>query len=271
LNHLKIIEFIERHGIFSLDKYRIEREVEAENYNGILKNRLDKLIKLGFVKQDKDKYSFTRNGETRLKAYYAESYELSSFDRNILNNHRNGIIDLEEIGAILLDRYSSQSAAQTLERQKERLFIMECAGLVRKETDSVYSLTEKAEYILDEENRICIEENRELLKQTFQYSESDEEFYNLIKSGGGTIHPKDEIKCIMDSINKDKDMVEVEAYNMIMRNYKCLGTADIDADNKIKLNVKLGYIVRNEDSTLSLTPKGKNLVNAIHLMDSEKS
>lgn len=266
----KIVEFIERHGIFSLDKYRIEREVEAENYAGILKNRLNKLIKLGFVKQDKDTYSFTRNGETRLKAYYAESYEFSPFDRNILNNHRDDIIDPAEIEAELLDRYGSQSAAQTLERQKERLFIMECAGLVRKEADGVYSLTEKAKYILDEENRIYTEEKRELLKQAFQYSESDEEFYTLIKSRGGTIQPKDEINNITDSTNKDKGMIEVEAYNMIMQNYKCLGTADIDADDEVKLNVKLGYIVRNEDSTLSLTPKGKNLINAVHMMDSEK-
>ena len=267
---MKIVEFIEKHSVFSLDKYRIERDVEAENYAGILKNRLDKLIKLGFVKLDKDTYFFTRYGETRLKAYYAESYEFSSFDRNILNNHRNGIIDLEETEAELLDRYGNQSAAQTLERQKERLFIMGCAGLVKKETDGFYSLTEKAEYILSEENRSYKEEKRELIKQTFQYSESDEEFYNLIKSTGGSIRPGEEIKCIMNSINKDKDMVEVEAYNMIMRNYKCLGTADIDADDEIKLTVKLGYIVRNEDGTLSLTTKGKSLVNAIHLKDCEK-
>lgn len=267
---MKIVEFIERHGVFSLDKYRIERDVEAENYAGILKNRLDKLIKLGFVKLDKDTYYFTRYGETRLKTYYAESYEFSSFDRNILNNHRDGIIGLEETEAELLDRYGSQSATQTLERQKERLFIMECAGLVRKETDGIYSLTEKAQYILDEENRICTKEKRELIKQTFQYSESDEEFYYLIKSRGGIIHPEEEIKSIMDSINKDKGMIEVEAYNMIMRNYKCLGTADIDAADDGKLNVKLGYIVRNGDGSLSLTPKGKNLVNAVHLKDSEK-
>lgn len=267
---MKVVEFINRHGLFSLDKYRIDHEVEAEKYAGILKNRLDKLIKLKFVKQDKGKYSFTRDGDTRLKAYYAESYEFSSFDRSILNNHHDGIIDLDEIKTELLDRYNSQSATQTLERQTERLFIMECAGIVRKEADSIYSLTAKAEFILNEENRCYTEEKRELLKQTFQYSESDEQFYNLIKSKGGIIHPQEEIRHFMDSINRDKEMIEVDTYNMIMRNYKCLGTAGIDAEDEIKLNVKLGYIVPNEDSTISLTPKGKSLVNAINSKDSEQ-
>ena len=37
---------------------------------------------------------------------------------------------------------------------------------------------------------------------------------------------------------------------MMMRNYKCLGTADIDATDEVKLNVKLGYLLQNEDGTI---------------------
>ena len=100
---------------------------------------------------------FTNNGVLLLKGYYAESYEFTSFDKNILNNHRDRIIDLEEISIELENRYGSASAAQTLERQIERLFIMECAGIVRKETDSLYSLAGKGTYILEEENHIITE------------------------------------------------------------------------------------------------------------------
>lgn len=99
---------------------------------------------------------------------------------NILNNHHDGIIDLEEISIELESRYETASAAQSLERQIERLFIMECAGIVRKETDTLYSLTGKGIYILQEENRINTEEKRERLKQTFKYSDSEEEFFDIL-------------------------------------------------------------------------------------------
>ena len=251
----KIVEFIERHGIFSLDKYRIDREIDAENYTGILKNRLEKLIKLDFLSKSNDKYSFTHSGEVRLKAHYAENYEFTSFDRNILNSNKDGIIDLEEIETELENRYGSSSAVQTLERQKERLFVMECAGIIKRETDNIFSLTGKGTYIIDEENRIYTEEKRESLKQTFKYGEDEEAFYELIKSRNGTINPEAEIKLIMDSIDKEKGIHEFDAYNMLMRNYKCLGTADIDTNDEVKIKVKLGYITQNEDGTLSLTVK----------------
>lgn len=266
----KIVEFIQRHEVFSIEKYGIDLETEAENYTNILKGRLDKLTRLGVVKVQDDKYRFTADGEQQLKAYYAESYEFTAFDRNILNNHCDGILDLDEISVELENRYGSSTAAQTLERQMERLFIMECAGIVRKETGSLYSLTGKGAYILEEENRINTEEKRELLKQAFKYSDSDEDLYQYILSRGGTINPQAEINCIINTIDKDSGMVEIEAYNMLMRNYKCLGTSDIDASDKVKFNVKLGYLLQNEDGALSLTPKGKNLVNSINSRDDEK-
>jgi predicted transcriptional regulator len=266
----KIVEFIQRHGMFSVEKYGIHIEAEAENYTNILKGRLDKLTRLGLVKVQGDKYRFSVDGEQQLKAYYAESYEFTAFDRNILNSHCEGIFDLNEISAELEIRYNSDSAAQTLERQMERLFIMECAGIVRKETESLYSLTGKGAYILEEENRISTEEKRELLKQTFKYSDSEEDLYRYILSRGGTIKPQAEINSIIDTIDKGSGMAEIEAYNMLMRNYKCLGTADIDVGDEVKLNVKLGYILQNRDGTLALTPKGKSLVNAINSRDGEK-
>ena len=266
----KIVEFIKRHGVFSLEKYKIDQEVEAENYSGILKNRLDKLIKLGYLDRSKDTYSFTPEGENRLKGFYAENYEFTSFDRNILNSNSGGIIDLEEIEAELESRYGSTSAAQTLERQKERLFIMECTGLVKMESSNIYSLTGKGTSVLDEENRVYTEEKCAVLQQTFKYSYGDEQFYELLKSKGGTINPTNEINAILDTVDKESGMYEFNAYNMVMRNYKCLGTADIDVEDEVKLNVKLRYIIQNHDGTLSLTPKGKNLVNAINSKDDEK-
>lgn len=56
---------------------------------------------------------------------------------------------------------------------------------------------------------------------------------------------------------------------MLMRNYKSLGTTDIDATDEVKLNVKLGYLLQNEDGTLSLTFKGKSLVNSINSKDND--
>lgn len=266
----KIVDFIKRHNTFSLEKYRFELETEADKYTDILKGRLDKLSRLGLIEIQNCKYRFTRNGELRLKTYYAENYEFSSFDRIILNNHNDGIIDIEEVAAELDNRYGSSSASQSLERQVERLFIMECAGFVRKESEGMFSLTGKGTLILEEENRINIDEKREILKQTFKYSDSDEEFFQIILSRGGTINPDAELKRIFDNINKKTDITEFEAYNMLMRNYKCLGTDDIDASDEIKLDVKLGYLLRNEDGTLSLTPKGKKLVNMVNSMENEK-
>lgn len=266
----KIVEFIKRHGVFSIEKYSIDLETEAESYTNILKSRLGKLIRLRLIEMQGDKYCYTNNGEQQIKRYYAESYEFNSFDKNILSNHCDGIIDLEEISMELENRYGTVSVGQTLERQIERLFIMECAGIVRKETDNLYSLTGKGTYILEEENRINTEEKRELLKHTFKYSDGDEEFYQYILSKCGSVNPEAEIKSIMDTLDKDKDMTETETYNMLMRNYKCLGITDIDAADEIKLNVKLGYLMQNEDGTLSLTFKGKSLVNAINSNDNEK-
>lgn len=266
----KIVEFIKRHEVFTKESYRIDLEVEAENYAEILNNRLEKLIKLGLIKKCNDKYSFTHNGTEQLTAFYADSYEFTSFDRNILTGNKDGIIDLDEILAELEGRYSSVSASQTLERQKERLFIMESTGMVKKETNSIYSLTGKGSYIIDEENRLYTEEKRESLKQSFMYGKEDEEFYTLIKSRGGVINPEIEIKAILDGIDKEKGMYEVDAFNMIMRNYKCLGTSGIDINDETKLNVKLGYILQNNDGTLSLTLKGKNLVNTINSKKDDK-
>lgn len=52
----KIVEFIKRHEVFSIEKYSIDLETEAESYTNILKSRLDKLIRLGLVDLQGDKY-----------------------------------------------------------------------------------------------------------------------------------------------------------------------------------------------------------------------
>jgi len=290
----RVCEFIERHKLFNIDKYRIDREIQAKSYKEILKNRIDKLAVLGLIEVNNTgdvsiyKCKFTREGEQKLKHFYSSTFKISGYDISILSQQQDNVIDSEELLNKLLFRYGDEEALKTHKRQLQSIFIMQCAELLEQTEDNKYQLTEKGQQILSEELEKQLSTKKKNIDTTFKYTEQHAILLQFIKAIGGKININDEINRITNSVDLKSDTYEFKALNMIMRNHEMLmgkKSTKVEAENKgnhtkikqkdtielrIEESVRLGYIIKNIDDTLSLTVKGKRLINAVNSYEEDR-